>query len=73
MKVRSGMGGGWFASNKLVGLLSLVLLISLVLALLSFFHIQRWDGHNARYLLEANDQQVTSIVVVPALDMEEAN
>jgi twitching motility protein PilJ len=35
----------------------MLLLISLALALFSFFHIQRWDGYNARYLLETADQQ----------------
>lgn len=60
MKVRSGVGGGWFASNRLVVLLSLLLIISLALAFASFFHIQQWDGHNARYLLETADQQILS-------------
>ena len=60
MKSRPGVGGGWFATNKLVVLLSLLLLAALVLALLTFFHIQRWDGFNARYLVETTDQQILS-------------
>jgi len=60
MKSRSKAGGGWFAANKLVVLLSLLLLASLALALLTFFHIQRWDGYNARYLVETTDQQILS-------------
>ena len=40
--------------------MSLLLLAALVLALLTFFHIQRWDGFNARYLVETTDQQILS-------------
>jgi twitching motility protein PilJ len=58
MRKKLGVGGGRLASNKLIVVLSLLLLISLALALLSFFHIQRWDNNNSRYLLEAADEQI---------------
>jgi twitching motility protein PilJ len=58
MKTRPGTGGGRKASNKLIVFLSLLLLVSLALALLAFFHVQRWDNNNGRYLLEAADEQI---------------
>ncbi len=58
MRKRSGRAGGRFAANRLIVILAILLLVSLVLALLSFFHIQRWDNYNSRYLLEVVDQQI---------------
>lgn len=60
MKVKSRAGGGRFASNRLIVILSLLLLVSLALALLSFFHIQSWGNNNSRYLSETTDQQILS-------------
>jgi twitching motility protein PilJ len=57
---RSAAREGRFASNRQIVTLSLLLLVALALALLSFFHIQRWDGNNARYLLETSEQQILS-------------
>jgi len=42
----------------LILLLSLLLLASLALALLSFFHIERWFDYDARYMSEAAGQQI---------------
>jgi len=60
MKYKPRAGGGWLATNKLVVVLVMLLLASLVLALVTFFHIQSWDSHNVRYLVEANNQQILS-------------
>jgi twitching motility protein PilJ len=42
----------------LVGVLAVLLLASIVLAFASFLHGERWQEHNARYLLLAADQQI---------------
>jgi hypothetical protein len=52
--------GGGVASNKWIIPVTLVLLVSLVLALLSFFRYERWDDLNARYILETAEQQILS-------------
>ncbi len=58
MRKRSRGAGGRLASNRLIVVLAILLLVSLALALLSFFHIQRWDNYNGRYLLEVSGQQI---------------
>jgi len=58
MSLTSRARGGRGASNKLIVLLSLLLLVSLALALLSFFHIERWFDYDARYMSEAAGQQI---------------
>ncbi len=59
MRKMSKTGGG-VASNKWIIPVTLVLLVSLVLALLSFFRYERWDDLNARYILETAEQQILS-------------
>ncbi|MEA3278402.1 MAG: methyl-accepting chemotaxis protein [Pseudomonadota bacterium] len=49
--------GGRTSVNLTVVLLSVLLLISLVLALASLFLAERWGGYNEKYLLNATDQQ----------------
>ncbi len=58
MRKRSRGAGGRSATNRLIVILAFLLLVSLALALLSFFHIQRWDNYNGRYLQEVSDQQI---------------
>lgn len=59
MKTKSAKGGG-YASNKLIVLLSLGILVTLALALLAFFHINRWDSYDEAYRLRAAEQRVLS-------------
>ena len=58
MKLKSKAGGGGRAASKSIVVLSLLLFLSLALALLSFFYVQRWNNHNARFLVESADQQI---------------
>jgi len=58
MKTRSARGSG--GSNKLVGLLSAGLLISIVLALVTFWHVETWDSHDEAYLLRTAELRVIS-------------
>lgn len=46
------------ASSRLIILLSILLLISITLALLSFFHTARWFEYNDRYSKEVADQEI---------------
>lgn len=59
MKTRSVKGSG-FASNKLIIIISLGILVTLVLASLAFFHINRWDSYDEAYQLRAAEQRVLS-------------
>ncbi|OOZ37020.1 methyl-accepting chemotaxis protein [Solemya velesiana gill symbiont] len=52
--------GGGFAGNKVVVLLSVGLLVTIVLALLTFAHVAEWDANDEAYLLRAAEQRVIS-------------
>ncbi|OQX31897.1 MAG: chemotaxis protein [Candidatus Sedimenticola endophacoides] len=55
MKTRGSSG-----SNKFVGLVSGGLLISIIAALLTFWHVSTWDANDEAYLLRAAEQRVIS-------------
>ncbi len=56
MKPRSSRKGD--GTPRGVVLLAVLLLASLVLALVSFFHVQRWAGYSSQYLSIAADEQI---------------
>lgn len=59
MKKRSAKAGG-ASSNKLIIFLSAGLLISLVLSLLTFAHVSKWQNNGEAYLLRVSEQRVVS-------------
>jgi twitching motility protein PilJ len=59
MRKRSAAGGG-SASNKSIVILSAGLLITIVLALLTFAHVAKWDANDEAYLLRTAEQRVIS-------------
>jgi twitching motility protein PilJ len=48
------------ASNKTIGFLSAVLLLTILLALATFVHVSRWDAFDKEYLQRAAEAQVVS-------------
>ncbi|MES9871834.1 MAG: methyl-accepting chemotaxis protein [Candidatus Sedimenticola sp. 6PFRAG7] len=52
--------GGGSASNRFVVLLSVGLLVTIVLALLTFAHVAEWDANDEAYLLRSAEQRVIS-------------
>lgn len=59
MKTRSTKGGG-YASNKLIVIISLGILVTLILASLAFFYINKWDSYDEEYQLRAAEIRVLS-------------
>ncbi len=53
----SGVGGK-LPSNKVIAILAVVVLVSLVLALLTFVHTNRQASYDERYLIRAAETQV---------------
>ncbi|MEJ1296125.1 MAG: methyl-accepting chemotaxis protein [Candidatus Sedimenticola sp. (ex Thyasira tokunagai)] len=62
MKKRSATGTG-FASNRVIVFLSVGLLVSLILALLTFAHVSKWTSNNESYLVRASAMQVIALEV----------
>ncbi|HHH38846.1 MAG TPA: chemotaxis protein [Sedimenticola sp.] len=61
MKKGSAAGrGNANSSNKLVVLLSIGLLLSVVLAVVTYFHITKWEGYTEQYQLGIAEQRVVS-------------
>lgn len=52
--------GGQYSSNKTIMVLSLLMLVSLSLALLGFLHVERSDFRTKRYLEQTEEQQVAA-------------
>jgi twitching motility protein PilJ len=53
---RRGASSTIFANGWVLAL-SLLLILFILLSFLSFFHAERWDGYNERFLLKAAEQQ----------------
>ncbi|MET0104185.1 MAG: methyl-accepting chemotaxis protein [Sedimenticola sp.] len=60
MARRSGKRAGGSAGNKFVVFLSIGLLVTIVLALLTFAHVAEWDANDEAYLLRSAEQRVIS-------------
>ncbi len=57
-------GRGRFTTNKGIVVLAVLLLITIVLAVVTFIHVARWDDHDEQYLLRAKEQQIISHRIV---------
>ena len=55
---------GRFTTNKGIVVLAALLLITIVLAVVTFVHVARWDDHDEQYLLRAKEQQIISQRIV---------
>ncbi len=62
MKKRSATGTG-FASNRVIVFLTVGLLVSLILALLTFVHVSKWTSNNESYLMRASSMQVLALEI----------